>query len=247
MAGNREYAAASAELVPGALRGYRTWRVGINDDSLWACNFETAWTPGVQVAECMYLRGQAPDVYKRHPIGEASPLATCSCGFYAVHEPGNRDNRGGVLGSIKAYGKVVIGTIGFRAAKVEIEGLCLPPMSRHERGSPGCGVPHCVDCYPTDYPTEKSFNTLKVIGRLYGVPVFRTPDELMEAFPPIPVNHLIQDALDQERQEREEKERREAEFRLNGYPQFETNLRWMEETIKGMFPSTLEAPKKESK
>lgn len=59
--------------------------------------------------------------------------ATCGCGFYAYHASEQRYATNGpgcrVVGVVEAYGKVVLGTTGFRAEKARILGVVVPPVT----------------------------------------------------------------------------------------------------------------------
>jgi hypothetical protein len=202
------YDAKETELVPGALRGYRSWRLdrdwehpgpayNVDSNSLRACNWNHVWTPGVNPATC-YLGYYS----KQHPGGRGhkTPVKGCSCGIYAVHEPTGRiDGSGYIGGSIKAYGKILLGTDGFRASTAEIEALA--PIN------------------PSAQLFPIGLSWLQEIGDRYQVPVFKSMDELTEAFPPISVDHLIGDLIEEERQRRELQEQMMAEFMVNGFNQ----------------------------
>lgn len=149
-----DYSSTETTMVPGALRGYRTWR--LSGQGLVAVAKNYNWFAGVNVASC-----------HRHP-NNAAPCQDCSCGLYAKHGPAQvvaefgTDN---TIGTIKAYGKVVLGTAGFRAEKAEIESIYLPPR---------------LATYAASF-----------LADLYNVPVFTSLRELILKFPPIPVDHLI--------------------------------------------------------
>lgn len=118
---NTDFSAVNTEMVPGVLRGYRTWRCV--EDKLVACNFPVSWPPGIMEAT------HFDNGYRSWPVAHSDGVCRgiaakdCSCGIYAVHNPEDVDTRGWVFGSIKAYGKVTLGTRGFRAAKAEIEAI----------------------------------------------------------------------------------------------------------------------------
>lgn len=52
-------------------------------------------------------------------------LYDCTCGFYAYYTDGQHRNQETIEGIIKAYGKVTMGPLGFRAQKAEVVALCL--------------------------------------------------------------------------------------------------------------------------
>lgn len=157
-----EYGDKEAELVPGVLRGYRSWYLRLGDlgGYLEAINFPVAWEPSRNTAHC---------VNGIQLVRHDAPHARCTCGFYARHTPefwtgSSTYQPPFVLGSIRAYGKVILGTGGFRAQYAEIEALAIAYAS------------------PVPLP--------------YNVPIFSSLTELVEQFPPIPVDHLLERELE---------------------------------------------------
>jgi hypothetical protein len=102
-----------------------------------APNFDAWGAPGVRQARCY-------SSFASHATMLA-PQQGCGCGFWATYDPRyyhhymaystqlpDPDSRGcsnrwvpgtATQGSIKAFGRVILGTKGFRAEKVEIEAL----------------------------------------------------------------------------------------------------------------------------
>ncbi len=209
-----DYGAVDKELVPGALRGYRTWRPYWGTEGkpigLRACNFEVTWTPGVNEAEChagaggLRLGAGWPEVPL--PDLHPAPRKGCSCGFYAVHEPQHVDSRGIVFGSIKAYGSVILGEKGFRAGKAEIEGL----------------APETV------WIANDHWDILKQLGDQYQVPIFPTIDLLMDAFPPISVEHLLGDWRTEKERQQEEARKQRQHWVDEGYFKFTAQVAELE-------------------
>jgi hypothetical protein len=176
-------------MVAGSLRGYRSWelraqleptflsrlfgrspRVGTVE--LGSVTMSYTWTPGQNVAQCLASRGLRPNA---HGTTGGPPQAKCSCGFYALYDPyhaGEWDNEG-VIGSIKAYGRIVIGTRGFRAEKVHLEALCLTPN-------------HCHAYY-----AKARRKAVKKAASIYGVPFFSGLETMLAAFPSQSVDELI--------------------------------------------------------
>jgi hypothetical protein len=160
------------EVVPGVLRGYRAWRW--DEGSLAACNWGTRWTSGRNEAVCYKTSACPCDSCKAGLVIQQAnphlvvPEAECACGIYAKHLPGNYDYRGLVIGVIKAYGKVILGTKGFRAQYAEIEALAI----RYDQLSSG-------------------YSDLVETLTQYQVPIFVTEYEMVEKFPPIPVTELL--------------------------------------------------------
>lgn len=106
-----------------------------------------------------------------HVAPAASNDGLCNrCGFYGYHEMDSLDNSetyvpgfddmksSFIVGSFKATGSVILGTVGFRAEKVEVEALC------------------------GNYPRIG-----KELSRQYNVPWFETREELLTQFPFVPM------------------------------------------------------------
>jgi hypothetical protein len=116
---------AAPELVVGAWRGYRAWRLrGDRLTGWWYAGY--AWAPGVSEAGCdagrWTVRGRRP----RHP-GHAAPQRHCGCGLYALDGPwdfagylparhfGVSDQANVVVGVVAGWGRAVRGEHGWRA------------------------------------------------------------------------------------------------------------------------------------
>jgi hypothetical protein len=143
----------SAPLV-ASVRGFRWWRLGAAVDLFSPWRGPIRWQPGENEATCLGRRGMFGWKYARaaHPRG--CPEPSCECGFYGLHSipelndmPGrsiwelDADTSGGrhglVLGVVEGYGRVLIGTEGFRArfgrilalfAVAEVPGVHRPPL-----------------------------------------------------------------------------------------------------------------------
>lgn len=203
-----DYGATERELVPGALRGYRSWRNG-HDGNLLAVNFKNYWVRGVNVATCLAGGGACPGPLSCNMCaggsGHVSPMADCTCGFYAAHQIGGVDHRGSVVGSIKAYGKVLVGPKGFKAQKAEIEALVF----------------------------GGTVFTRTVMSEMWGVPIFSSTSELLEAFPPIPVDHLIPSEEEAYQTELQRRTQREAAFIAETARRIQIRAR-LQEDLAGM-------------
>ena len=94
--------------------------------------------------------------------------------------------RGYIEGSIKVTGRVVLGTLGFRAQAAEIEALCLGCLT--ENWPP----PTCNCCRPQyDLFHQDKYALLKNLAYQFNVPVFMNRDELKKVFPPMSVAELL--------------------------------------------------------
>lgn len=118
------------------------------------------------------------EVEPTHP----SPQLDCKCGFYALHDPKYISNAHGIanwhalplFGSVKASGRIVLGSQGFRSEFVEIEALC---VDAHCNGS--------------------KFNNASRLGKWHAekldVPFFDAPRDLIEAYPPQSIAEFLGD------------------------------------------------------
>lgn len=124
----------AADVLPliGSVRGFRWWLVGAGVDLLSPWRGPFRWDPGENEATCLGRRGVFGWKMSKVPHPQGSPSTQCECGFYGLHslpelneEPGrsiweiDADTSGGrhglVLGVVEGYGRVLIGTAGWRA------------------------------------------------------------------------------------------------------------------------------------
>lgn len=188
------YSGVKRPLVQGTLRGYREWQWGqVNwlpglfprGDFLWPANI--VWTVNAGDAP-HHVSPWLSDTWneavcaRRESHQVPFPDRQC-CGFYAKYQP--RFNQVtpsvGVPGIIEAKGRIILGTTGFRAQQARIVALIRSG-------------------YPTVDPTRD--NSIKA-AEAYGVPLFKTLEEALEAFPP----HDVEELLPELREERERRER----------------------------------------
>lgn len=116
-------------LVPGSLIGYRqySWD-GLNFNSA-NSQFTMKLVAEENVAVCKRLSPRLND--EEH----TAPGRTCHCGFYGWYDPYNIENTGvantisntSVLAAIEVWGRVILGTKGFRAEKMRVKGV-IPPQ-----------------------------------------------------------------------------------------------------------------------
>ena len=127
------------QTVPGTLRGYRAWRadkdwrfLGLHNTGLLALgDSRYVWNsqqtlratcrPG-WLCECGFCHVCKSGGYHR------SPAEGCSCGYYATYDADHYKQHVGLFGShihgcIKVWGRVSLGTFGFRAEFAEVEAL----------------------------------------------------------------------------------------------------------------------------
>jgi hypothetical protein len=129
------------QTVPGTLRGYRAWQVdrdwrflGLHNTGLVSLSdSHYSWNPREpQRAECM-LGGWDCDCGLRFcpcckSRSHRSPAVGCSCGYYATYDPRSYRQHVGTFGTfvhgcIKAYGRISLGTRGFRAEYAQVEAV----------------------------------------------------------------------------------------------------------------------------
>jgi hypothetical protein len=120
------------QLVPGSLRGYRSWRrisrrarvpsgmlplTAVTRRSvMWAPTIHAECTEA-DVANQSAARSRLPDAHR-------SPAPSCECGIYAWYEPDDtmavEAGLFGAFGVIEASGLVLMGDRGFRAERAQI-------------------------------------------------------------------------------------------------------------------------------
>jgi hypothetical protein len=113
------------ELVVGAWRGYRVWRMAGDRLTGW-WHTGHVWLPGGSEASCAAKRWTLRGRRAQHP-GLPAPQRTCSCGLYALHEPwdfagylpssrfGVADESNVVIGVVAGWGRAFRGERGWRA------------------------------------------------------------------------------------------------------------------------------------
>lgn len=153
------------QLVPGVLRGYRTWAGMTHDGRLRSVGMSHAWGPapfGGESEPAVCLRGSVLPPFPPHD--EGAPGRQCPCGLYGWYAPDDtRMATAAIVGVVQARGRVILGTHGFRAERLEVLGVT------------------ASDGLPT---------TLQELRR-HGYPVFADRAALVEAFPPDDVSGLV--------------------------------------------------------
>lgn len=135
---------AGRALVPGSLRGYRTWRLrrprSLADDRTLPLTSVTrrhiVWPPALR-ARCEpgdvgFPAPWSPPVTGDHP----APQTGCNCGIYAWYAPTDTGMISArVFGAIEASGLVLMGERGFRAERARITAV----VTRNRRLAAACG------------------------------------------------------------------------------------------------------------
>lgn len=101
-------------LVPGALLGYRTWDLYRGLDRIASTGISYVYGPPgtVEIATCRR---------DSHAPAHEAPSHECACGFYGWYRPADtRIVPAGVFGAVRATGRVVLGTHGFRAQQLQV-------------------------------------------------------------------------------------------------------------------------------
>ena len=130
-------------LVPGSLRGYRTWRPARRSVPIPAgmlpitsvSRRRILWSPGL-TARC------TPPDPGRNPSGELAPVDDheaphpgCDCGIYAWYAPDDtRIMHAAVFGVVEATGLVLLGDRGFRAQQARV----IAVVTRNRRVAAAC-------------------------------------------------------------------------------------------------------------
>ncbi|MFS8584282.1 MAG: hypothetical protein FWJ72_04290, partial [Acidimicrobiia bacterium] len=152
-------------LVPGTLRGYRTWRLlrrAPEDGALPLTSVTRGvrWAPTL-TAECAPLE-PGVDGLPEGAGAHRAPTAGCRCGIYGWYDPHDADIlRARVFGVVQASGLVVMGERGFRAERATIAAV----VTRNRRLARAC---------------ERA-----------GVAVYRRKRDLLAAFPPEDLTALL--------------------------------------------------------
>ncbi len=163
---------AGRALVPGALRGYRTWRVlrrrtHVPDGALPLTSVtrrRVVWGPSL-TARCKRgdagMRGLWSSTLDDD---HAAPRAGCGCGIYGWYSPTDTGMVSArVFGVVEASGLVLMGERGFRAQTVKIVAV----VTRNRRVATACVRA--------------------------GIPVYRRRRQLVRDYPPEDLSSLLAD------------------------------------------------------
>jgi hypothetical protein len=159
-------------LVPGTLRGYRTWRLlgrrtDVPDGSLPLTSVSrrrVVWRPSL-TAHCKRgdtgMGGQsASTLDDDHP----APQVGCGCGIYGWYSPSDTGMVSArVFGVVEASGLILMGERGFRAQTVKIVAV----VTRNRRVATACARA--------------------------GIPVYRRRRDLVRDYPPEDLSALLAD------------------------------------------------------
>jgi hypothetical protein len=159
-------------LVPGSLRGYRTWepdrRHGQATDGMLPLTSVTrpqvVWSPALR-ARCVPREVACPTSGPPTPLAvHRAPQPGCNCGIYGWYGPddtGMLDAR--IFGTIQASGLILMGELGFRAERARIAAV----VTRNRRVAAAC--------------TQA------------GIAVYRRRRDLLRDYPPDDLSSLLGD------------------------------------------------------
>lgn len=127
---------------------------------------------GENTAQCLFKNGQWIEEH-------TAPHLRCECGFWAYHHPDYTDDIGlgtmlTCLAAVEVWGRTVLGTKGVRAEKMKISGVVVPESLQ---------VGSMYD--------DRIMLAWKSLVKSLGVPEFQSRGELVRAFPPKDVTHLL--------------------------------------------------------
>ena len=181
------------EFAMGEVYGVRAWTVHPNGIGkgcgLHSLSWASTWAPGVNTARCfrrkkVHLGDRQCDCgcnaivpqirWDDDPCSGMDPA--CECGFYAYLDGSENDylvwqTGPTVQGVIRAFGKVILGTKGFRAEKAEILAMVPAEASGDHNFGQYPEMPEILERLQTSYP---------------GIPIFKTKEAMLREFPVTP-------------------------------------------------------------
>jgi hypothetical protein len=161
---------AGRTLVPGTLRGYRTWQLlgrwaHLADGTLPLTSItrhHVRWSPRL-TACCIPNHATTPGPWSAMPNADHhAPRMGCTCGIYGWYTPSDAKVVGGrVFGVVEASGLILMGEQGFRAETARITAVA----SRNRRVTNAC---------------ERA-----------GIAVYRRRRDLLNDYPPTDMSSLL--------------------------------------------------------
>jgi hypothetical protein len=174
----REFSNSGVEFAVGSVFGVRTWSWNGTTAHLLQGHTGFGWPNGVAQAECgSYWPFRGAD-------DACSGIAPdCSCGFYAFWSPVDSEHElttGQVVGVIEAWGKVVMGTLGFRAEKARIVGVA-PGAITWDASTPSIFYSTSISGHGVFDPQKVGLSGLR--KEYPNLVVFNNPRDMLRAFP----------------------------------------------------------------
>lgn len=170
MSEGSEAGGGDRQLVPGTLRGYRTWRMASRFERVphgmlpltSVTRREVLWTPtmtaGCEPNDIAALGRRSPTATAEH----AAPDNHCKCGIYACYTPDDTAlPNARVFGAIEASGLVLLCDHGFRAERARVTAV----VTKKPRLAAACAEA--------------------------GIPVYRRRRDLLREHPPEDVSALL--------------------------------------------------------
>lgn len=165
-------------LVPGSMIGYRQYSWDGHNFHSANTTFSVKLKADENVAVCK--RKILKDTEHAHE----APGRTCHCGFYGWYDPFNIENTGvanaisntSVLAAVEVWGRVILGTKGFRAQKLRVKGVVPPQWLVADRNQ------------------EHYFAWIEQVEKL-GAEVFPTLMDMMMKYPKPDVKDLLPEGM----------------------------------------------------
>lgn len=180
------------KLVPGKLIGFRRFRFDSVSFMLKSMLNHVPAMPGENTAEHIGYSYYSADLYSRHCN---APAEGCFCGFYGYYTPELIDttfnsNAGTCCAVVEVWGKVILGTKGFRAQKMKILGVVAP--DEVVRCAPTVGmVVEEMGLWAREAERQVYYNAWGITVQRYGVREYPTIEDMVSSHPPQDVSHLI--------------------------------------------------------
>lgn len=196
--------ANSGELVASTLRGYRSWKLSTDRrNKLYAVSMDTEWESKNIIADCV---GNQSVWWTSGDQHSDVPLATCTCGIYGWYEPENALSlhTGAVVGVVEFSGRILMGSVGFRAEKARIVGIApgsrgdwaavrksiriLETIEEYVTAQAGVGIEYkkiqSILQEKEKYEATYFIDILKSVAKNYDVECFPTVEDMKAAYPP---------------------------------------------------------------
>jgi hypothetical protein len=216
----------SRELVASWFTGFRSWQVADPENPvLESVSHSFAWRDGVNESSCdtnrrrltCRIEAGVPFRDRTHDHGMRcyerddcdGVRLDCGCGFWAYatttqwygggqgpRSPGR--DRGVVLGMIHGFGRMVIGTKGFRAERAVIAGLVMPPV--FGAWSPYAYIMPRASRADARRQEAQYAAVARTVGaalraQLSSVPFFSSVGEMLEKVPLTPLAPLLDEEV----------------------------------------------------
>ncbi|TRW43636.1 hypothetical protein [Georgenia yuyongxinii] len=177
-------------LVLGSVRGRRSFGM-TTDGHLTGLFYSQVWHPGENRASCLHDGGvvvRRPDGgigvrwSSAREIGAGHGLQGCTCGFYAYYREDPFASSRRISGIVEGYGRVVLGTGGFRCEKARVLALLRPPAAGADTGAgTDVGDVLLASLAPDEVP---AVDLVRVRATYPEVVIFDREEDMLAVFPP---------------------------------------------------------------